>query len=144
MFSNAKVELFFHSSQQRPTAAVSAVCTSVKRNANFAKLQAGYLFPEVSVAAQQSLTVTQLTQHILKYIWPVYRSQSGGVSTRRQTLMRASSVLELAIPQSQFLKSLLMLWLMLQLEWQLVKATVGKPCHTSDVLYFLCQPQQLA
>ena len=26
----------------------SAVCTGVKRNANFAKLQAGYLFPEVS------------------------------------------------------------------------------------------------
>ena len=24
-----------------------AVCTSVKRNPNFAKLQAGYLFPEV-------------------------------------------------------------------------------------------------
>ena len=24
-----------------------AVCTGVKRNANFAKLQAGYLFPEV-------------------------------------------------------------------------------------------------
>ena len=47
--------------------------------------------------------------------------------------MRASSVSELAIPQSQFLKLLLMLWLMLQLEWQLVKATAGKPCHTSDV-----------
>ena len=64
MFSNAKVELFFHSSQQRPAAAVSAVCTSVKRNANFAKLQAGYLFPEVSVAAQQSFNLLNIVLNI--------------------------------------------------------------------------------
>ena len=52
--------------------------------------------------------------------------------------MRASLAWELVTQQSQFLKSLLTLWSMLQLEWQLVRATVGKPCCTSTVSQVLC------
>lgn len=56
------------------------------------------------------------------------RLRSGAVSTRRQTLMPALLALELVTQQSQFPNSLLMLWLMLQLAWQPVRATVGKLC----------------
>lgn len=56
---NGRSELYVYAARGKVSAvaAVSAVCTGVKRNANFAKLQAGYLFPEVSVA-QHFATVT--------------------------------------------------------------------------------------
>lgn len=47
--------------------------------------------------------------------------------------MRASLAWELVIQLSPFLKSLLMLWLMLQLGWQPVTGTAGKPCCTFTV-----------
>ncbi|KAL3162461.1 hypothetical protein ABBQ32_010126 [Trebouxia sp. C0010 RCD-2024] len=82
-----------HSTKIQCAVATQEVCTSVKRNANIAKLQAGYLFPEIAKRRREhqeanpdasiiSLGIGDTTEPIPQVIADAMANAAAGMATR--------------------------------------------------------------